>query len=570
MQRHTGERGAALILLIGITAALAILAAAAVMVLANQQGATASDRSDKSSMDYAEAGLDSAITAVKNKTFSTTSTTPQWVTPSEMAAGYVAAYPLGPALTAVVYDNQGTVVPSIAWDQGQPTAATTPDGKVWVEVQVTYQGQTTRLREMVSEVTALEVTGFPQAAVYSDGNINASGGTGDLYAVNPDGTPDTSAYPYQTSIMARGNFTGNSQTNLAAPGSTVQSLGINVNGTVNLPGINETPPVFGGVKLLSDYFNQATQNALAVEAQTGSPTQANPNGDGTVYTSQSALLSAPGVTYDSTTKTYTATVDLVFDGDLSLSSGTTYNFRSLYVNGSLTLNGNQNTNTTALYVRDDFTISGSTGPSKFGPIYVGGRVDWRGGSVANPLSVQTTDYLDASKAPGPLYVGTYFSAKGVYNHVLGPTWVVGNAGTSDVAIEFRPTSASTIMCPLMATTEKIETSGPCTFGSMTQPMVLYMVCDNDNLYSNTMEWGSTGTFYGLMVVMEAQVRLTGGNTGPPNIVGALFCAFDVTITANTSVCYNQTVIDNVTQSAITEITTTRDTVPGTWQELSAN
>ena len=41
MQRHTSQRGAALILLFGITAALAILTVSLVMLVVNQQGATA-------------------------------------------------------------------------------------------------------------------------------------------------------------------------------------------------------------------------------------------------------------------------------------------------------------------------------------------------------------------------------------------------------------------------------------------------------------------------------------------------------------------------------------------------
>jgi hypothetical protein len=75
-----------------------------------------------------------------------------------------------------------------------------------------------------------------------------------------------------------------------------------------------------------------------------------------------------------------------------------------------------------------------------------------------------------------------------------------------------------------------------------------------------------------MVVMEASVLLNGGDTcvGLPNIVGPLFCSRDVSVTNNTSVCYNQTVLDNVTQASITTLVTTRTTVPGTWQELAPN
>lgn len=274
MRRQTPERGAALILLIGITAALAVLAATSVMVLVNQQSATARDRADKNSMDYAEAGLNSAVAAVKSKDFSTT---PVLVTTSEMAANYNAAYPAGPPLTTALYDNLATVNPATTYDRGGPITATTPDGKVWVEVQVTYRGRTTRLRQLVAETRV--VGGLPQAALFSDEDINATTGTPDVYAVNPDGTPDTTGLPYQTDVTARGNFSSNSQLNLAAPGTSVQSLGVHVNGSVSLPGIVENGVVIGGVPLLSDYFNQAAQAALVRVAQGGSrrrPMQAPP------------------------------------------------------------------------------------------------------------------------------------------------------------------------------------------------------------------------------------------------------------------------------------------------------
>jgi len=61
MKSHGGQRGAALILLLGIMAALAVFAASLVMVLANQQGATAAERSRKTSLYYAEGALDAAV-----------------------------------------------------------------------------------------------------------------------------------------------------------------------------------------------------------------------------------------------------------------------------------------------------------------------------------------------------------------------------------------------------------------------------------------------------------------------------------------------------------------------------
>lgn len=68
--------------------------------------------------------------------------------------------------------------------------------------------------------------------------------------------------------MVGGNFTGDGSANLADPGQTVQSLGLQVNGSVSsVPsGVTHTT---GGVGLLSDYFNGAEQMQTVNQAQAG-------------------------------------------------------------------------------------------------------------------------------------------------------------------------------------------------------------------------------------------------------------------------------------------------------------
>jgi hypothetical protein len=263
-------------------------------------------------------------------------------------------------------------------------------------------------------------------------------------------------------------------------------------------------------------------------------------------------------------------------GGLAISGtpGVTDQFGLLYVVGDFSVSGNNTVRSTAL-VANNFTISGATSAvtDQFGPIYAGGNVTWSG-----TASVKTTDYTDASKKPGPMWIGSVFSASGTFNHVFGPTWITGNAGTSDVAIRFTgPTSGTTpctVLCPLLATTEKTVTSGRVDFGTRTTPMIYYMQCDNDGLYTNTCEWGSTGTFYGLMVIMEAPIVVSNGNGVQPNIVGSLFCGTpvttDITLNNASSLCYDQAVIDAVKNCSITTTTTVTTTVPGSWQQLSAH
>jgi len=613
MQRHTGERGAALILLIGITAALAILTAALVMLLANQQGATAGERTTKTSLYYAEAALDSGINAIKAATnasgtnFSTT-------TPIDMGlmnTQYAAAYPSpAPTPTYRVYDNDYVSITT-----STPAYDANGDNKVWVEAAVTYKGRTSRLRQMLDSSTTSSI--LPQAVLYADTDINA-GGTSDISAVNTDWSLYTSGVPpYVTSIMAGGNFTGNMSTNLAPPTGTKQSLGINVNGSVSLPGITENGVTIGGVGLLSDYFDQARQYALTTESQIGIPTKANAAGTAVAATKftpanlTTAYLTSINATFNSGTKTYDFNNDLVVSGDLTLStstfpSGTMFNFESLYVTGTsgdLTLTGNVTVNTAALYVGRNFTISGTTTSvtDQLGPIYVTGIADWNGGSGSSRLKIMTTQITSASSTytlwadattPGPMYAqiltvdgdssGNYDGSSGAYDLVLGRTWVDGNAGTGNVAVNFSAPSSganSTVMCPLLATTEKTVSNGKVDFGKQPfDPMVYYMQCDNDGLYTNTCQWGSTGTFYGIMVIMEAEIQITGGNDGTlahPNIVGSVMAGTpvtpDISLSGNSSVTSNQAAIDNLPASLQLILRTkTTTTVPGTWQQLSAN
>jgi hypothetical protein len=261
-------------------------------------------------------------------------------------------------------------------------------------------------------------------------------------------------------------------------------------------------------------------------------------------------------------------------GNLSTtsSSTSTNNFLALWVDGALTLSGATTTHAKATHVAGDFTIDGPTSINQFGPIYCAGDVDWAG-----LASVQTLDYTNAdlAQAAQPMWIGgTLTREGGSFNDVYGNSFVV-------FRVNFTPTSGhSTVMCPLLATTEMITTSGDVDFGTMVtdgihtmpRPMTLYMVCDNDGLYTQTGNWGSTGQFYGLMVFMEAGIKITTGNVSKPAVVGSVMSIggdYGVTVDGNAQVAYCQDVIDAVSGTLVTTSTTTQ-AVPGTWQELSPN
>ena len=256
----------------------------------------------------------------------------------------------------------------------------------------------------------------------------------------------------------------------------------------------------------------------------------------------------------------------------------TNHFLALWVDGDVTLNGLTTTNSTALHVGGNFTISGPTSINTFGPIFAIGYVDWEGAAT-----VKTTDWTDANVPaadPAPMWIGGadggnvgFSRTGGPYNDEYGDTFVV-------FRVTWGSTGVSTVNCPLFATTEMITTSGAITFGTMVtdvahpdpRPMTLYMVCDNDGLFTQTCNWGSTGQFYGLMMLFEAGITISNGNASAPAVVGSVLTIGGdngLRLQNNAQIAYCQEVVDWVFFPTVATSTVTQ-TVRGTWQELSVS
>ena len=340
----------------------------------------------------------------------------------------------------------------------------------------------------------------------------------------------------------------------------------------------------------------------------------------TMYSSLNSLQNAMTRTGTSPNYTYTANADMGYSGNLTLgSSGTTtrltYKFNKLYVSGNLTIRNNTTVNTTALRVgtpgettAHGIVISGATDAivDHFGPVFATGDCVWSG-----TTSVQTTNYKLANATatailppdpidpptvnpPGPMWVRRLqitASAGSVY--AFGDVWVNGFDDTNNSTKFAGPSSGTAVQvwCPLLATTEQTTSSGLVNFGSRARPMTYYMQCDNDGGYVNTCDWASQGTFYGLMVLMEARVEFSGSSTRP-SVEGAVFVGTpaptppsnftqpsgradipdgdDITLAGASTIAYNQAVIDACINKSITTTTQTVQMVPGSWQQLSAN
>jgi len=404
MKRNRNEEGWGLILLIGITAALALLAATLVMVLGNQEGATAAEKSHKNSVYYAEGALDSAVQYVKTQDMPTTAGDPAWMTQADLVSALSAAglLPTGATITSfLVYDNSSPLR-SVFYDANG-------DHMMWLELTLVYKNKTTRMRCLVSQITQNVVKSFPKAVVYSDTGIQLNGSS-DVYAVESDGTtpynPATHGGAYATTVMAGGskntaagaqNFASTASADLAAPTSTAQSVNINVNGAVT--GHTYAGTVIGGVGLLSDYFDQAAQADLGDEAQVGQTVPANaPTAPTSPLPSPSPATTFSSTEYTDLTSTTTTTAFTVTSarktgttssGNLTISRTTarTYNFTDLYVRGNLSLTG-------------PLTLNVS------GFLYVGGTL------AINNTGTGVTDTIN-----GPVYVASTSSASSVAGNV---------------------------------------------------------------------------------------------------------------------------------------------------------
>jgi Tfp pilus assembly protein PilX len=596
MREHRQEDGFALIMLIGIVAALAMLAATLVFMLDNQQHATAKSRETHTSLTYAEAGLSSAANAVEG--------TNSWLTAAYtdssntgMNAGYYQTYnstPGAPTVTYLVYDNATPVNTAVHWDANG-------DGMVWVEADTTYLHRTSRVRELVSSSTKVSI--LPKAAAWTDTDMDLNG-TSNIYGVQNDGTADDSGAPYVTTVMVGGAFTGTSSTTLAYPGHSVQSLGLQVNNVPTSGKLTGVPTnvtfTQGGVGLLSDYFDQAHQAALMTESQAAIIGKAAGNTMFDAAGTSVTKTTTPYTTWTATTSTtWTAPTNTDYvvpascnTGDLVMGAASgqasTYNFNKLYVADDLTITGNTTVNTTGLYVGGDLTITGTTAASvvdKLGPVYVGGKVYIEGAKNSNATTLSVSTATTASSTPGPMFCkilsvdgdsgsnSTYDTTNkpGPTNITLGVIWVDGDAGTGDIAVNFAGPSAvaSTVMCNLLATTEQTHSSGLVNVGTLTQPMIYFMQCDNDGLYSNELHWDSTGTYTGLMILFEAEAEITTGTLNGALLEGCPYkqnsdTGTDLTMN-NATICYNQTVINNCTSDNLR--TTTTGVVPGSWQQL---
>lgn len=476
MRRHTGQRGAGLIMLIGITAALAILAASLVMLLTNQQGATARERSSKTSLYYAEAALNSAIAAVKLDDTWLTTPYSDAAAMTAMATNFNTLPAPLPTVTYRVYDDEATIDASTpAWDHNTNT-------KVWVQVTTTYHGRTTRLRQMVASKTDSVISRLPKAAAFAGGagasNDITMTGLGDVYvasyttwpATNINGTSYSGGAPFPTSIMAKGDITSPGD---LAPGTghvKPQSVGVmvgsgrsvSITGVANPPGVNYNR---GNVPDLTSYLSLSDQVALEKEARSvldvgpqaslnsakvdarplnARPADQRPAAVATTggWTEPNLRVTGAGNLFGTyVAPTFTANKTLVYTGNLTLLAGYTYKFTSLTVNGNLIVNGNMST-TAGLRVTGTLSIASTTGTNDLGPVYAVGNATITGAATNNFDAFWTDGSLSLNGTGATKATTLHAGASGLSINSTSPT-NANDLGTAYVIGDVVTTATST-------------------------------------------------------------------------------------------------------------------------------
>jgi len=339
---HQG--GSALILVIGVVAALVTLATTLVMVTVNVQGGTAADRTKTKSFNVAEAGLDTAIYTLGTAWPADALSPSLGVDTAAFRLDFsTSEYPQpgnGEFLVVDVYDNLSPLDTSVHWDSGGPGGTTGGgDGIMWIESQACVGDKSSRIRTQVEMQTIGITTLAPGVAVYSGGDGDKSG-SGDITSPLVDGQPTGAVY-------IAGDFVEGGSGDL----STV-NLYVGAHGDV-------IPP-------LEMFMPDAVVQSLIQASQVAQPTATPAN------TYSGEWRPAEG----------TYTNPIVVNGDLKITGSGDYGFGSVYVTGNVNISTSGDISFGALYVGGDLDFSGSSDLA-WGPVYVEGDISMTGSRNLN-------------------------------------------------------------------------------------------------------------------------------------------------------------------------------------------
>ena len=336
MGMHQG--GSALILVIGVVAALAMLATTLVMVTVNVQGGTAADRTKTKSFNVAEAGLDAAIYTLGTAWPGDAASPSLGVDTAAFRIDFsTSEYPQpanGEFLIVDVYDNLSPLDTSVHWDSNA-------DQMMWIESQAGVGNESSRIRTQVQMQTIGITTLAPGVAVYSGGD-GLTSGSGDITS------PLDAATGLPTgAVYIKGAFDENGSGDL----STI-NLYVGADG-------DEIPP-------LEMFMPAAVVQSLITASQVAQPTATPANTHSGQWHPDEGTYTNP----------------IVVNGDLHITGSGDYVFGSVYVTGDVDISCSGDISFGALYVGGDLDFSGSSDLA-WGPVYVDGDIDMSGSRNLN-------------------------------------------------------------------------------------------------------------------------------------------------------------------------------------------
>ena len=185
-QRLSDQSGFGLVFVIGVLAALAILASTLVMITANVQSNTAQERTRTKAFGVAEGAMDYYMSQLAGYWPKPTLTAPTFDASAFRALGQFSnavEYPdpavaLGAFAAATSYDNDQTVngVPNVGYDTAtSPHNDANGDGRLWVVARGATNDRAASIQSQVMRVPVN--TQFPTGiAVWAGGNMTSNGG----------------------------------------------------------------------------------------------------------------------------------------------------------------------------------------------------------------------------------------------------------------------------------------------------------------------------------------------------------------------------------------------------------
>ncbi len=223
MRSIRSQRGAGLVLIIGVIAALSVLSTALVVLMANVQHNTYTDRMRAKAFNVAEAAVDVGMYSLNASWPKASGTGPDFTSSTwrtafrgQFASGEFPNPDAGQFVVVDYYDNQPTIDKAVKWDKGQPGDANLPDNRMYIEAQAGVGPKATRIQALVERIPY--TADFPRGiALCAGGNLYSNGG-GNNPKIYVEVPPPASVVP--------GGVTS-----------------VHVGGTIEAPSVTQTPPI---------------------------------------------------------------------------------------------------------------------------------------------------------------------------------------------------------------------------------------------------------------------------------------------------------------------------------------